>query len=50
MELPLLPYAPELNPVEHVWDDLREKCFHHKAFNSLDALEAELEDELTPGL
>jgi hypothetical protein len=23
--VPLLPYAPELNPVEHLWDELREK-------------------------
>ena len=22
----LPPYAPELNPVEHLWDELREKC------------------------
>ena len=26
--LPLPPYAPELNPVEHLWDELREKHFH----------------------
>ncbi|HBB16753.1 MAG TPA: hypothetical protein DCZ97_07010 [Syntrophus sp. (in: bacteria)] len=23
--LSLPPYSPELNPVEHIWDDLREK-------------------------
>ena len=40
--LPLPPYAPELNPVEHIWDELREKCFHNKVFNSLDALEDDL--------
>jgi hypothetical protein len=39
---PLPPYAPELNPVEHIWDELREKCFHNKVFNSLDALEDDL--------
>lgn len=44
--LRLPPYAPELNPVEHIWDELREKCFHNKVFNSLDALE----DELAMGL
>ena len=44
--LPLPPYAPELNPVEHIWDELREKCFHNKAFDSLDALE----DDLAIGL
>lgn len=32
------PYSPELNPVEHVWDDLREKHVHHRAFSSLDLL------------
>ena len=44
--LPLPPYAPELNPVEHIWDELREKCFHNKVFNSIDALE----DDLSMGL
>ena len=44
--LPLPPYAPELNPVEHIWDELREKCFHNKVFDSLDALE----DDLAMGL
>ncbi len=40
---PLPSYAPELNPVEHIWDELREKCFHNLAFDSLDALEDRLE-------
>jgi hypothetical protein len=44
--LPLPPYAPELNPVEHLWDELREKCFHNKVFSSIDALE----DDLALGL
>ena len=44
--LALPPYAPELNPVEHIWDELREKCFHNKAFASIDALE----DDLVMGL
>jgi transposase len=35
----LPPYSPELNPVEHLWDEIREKFFHNKVFNSLDALE-----------
>ena len=25
----LPPYSPELNPQEHIWDDLREKWFHN---------------------
>lgn len=44
--LPLPPYAPELNPVEHVWDELREKHFHNLVFDSLDALEDHLEASL----
>lgn len=40
--LPLPPYAPELNPVGHVWDELREKHFHNKVFDSLDAFENQL--------
>ena len=37
--LKLPPYAPELNPIEHVWDELREKYFHNQVFKSLQALE-----------
>lgn len=44
--LPLPPYAPELNPVEHVWDELREKCFHNLVFDSFNALENHLEEAL----
>lgn len=40
--LHLPPYAPELNPMEHVWDELREKFFHTLVFDSLDALENQL--------
>lgn len=42
----LPPYSPELNPVEHVWDDLREKHFHNHVFDSIDALENHLEHAL----
>lgn len=44
--LPLPPYAPELNPVEHLWDELREKAFHNRVFDSMDALEDHLEASL----
>jgi len=44
--LPLPPYAPELNPVEHLWDELREKYFGNVVFDSLDALESHLEVSL----
>ena len=42
----LPPYSPELNPQEHVWDELREKFFHNRAFESMDALEIQLENGL----
>ncbi|MBF0371330.1 MAG: IS630 family transposase [Magnetococcales bacterium] len=29
-------HSPELNPTEHIWEELREKHFHNKAFDSLD--------------
>jgi len=38
----LSPYSPELNPQEHIWDELREKWFHNIVFDSLDALEEQL--------
>lgn len=38
----LPPYSPELNPQEHVWDEIREKFFHNRAFHSLQALESQL--------
>jgi transposase len=41
--LRLPPYAPELNPVEHLWDELREKFFHNLVFDSLRAVENQLE-------
>jgi len=44
--LKLPPYAPELNPVEHLWDDLREKSFHNRVFDSIDVLEIHLEASL----
>ncbi len=47
MSLP--PYAPELNPVEHVWDELREKRFHNRVDALEDHLELALRDfELNP--
>ena len=40
--LALPPYSPELNPVENIWEELREKGFDNKVFHSLDALEEQL--------
>lgn len=42
----LPPYSPELNPTEHLWDDLREKYFHNRVFDSLDSVENNLESAL----
>ena len=38
----LPPYSPELNPQEHLWDELREKHFHNRVFDSIDTLENHL--------
>ena len=34
----LPPYSPELNPVEHLWDEIREKYFANRVFASLAAV------------
>ena len=44
--LPLLPYSPELNPVEHLWEYLRENYIGNQFFSSLDAVI----DQLNTGL
>jgi DDE superfamily endonuclease len=36
------PYSPEINPVEHIWDDIREKYVNNRRFSSLDALQERL--------
>jgi len=36
------PYSPEVNPVEHIWGELREKHFSNRIFPSLDALQDHL--------
>ena len=40
--LRLPPYSPELNPVENIWEELREKNLNNKVFADLDALEEQL--------
>lgn len=35
---PLLPYTPELNPIEMLWDEVREKGFRNEIFRSLEAV------------
>ncbi|HHG84530.1 MAG TPA: hypothetical protein ENJ82_07265 [Bacteroidetes bacterium] len=29
------PYSPEVNAVEHLWDEIREKYFHNLLFNTI---------------
>lgn len=31
-------YSPELNPVEHLWEEMREKWFANKTFESMSAV------------
>nr|WP_290225476.1 transposase [Trichocoleus desertorum] len=40
--LPQPAYSPELMPVEHIWEEMREKHFYNRIFHSLDAVEATL--------
>jgi transposase len=42
----LPPYSPQCNPVEHVWDEIREKWFANRVFHSMDAVEDTLMDAL----
>jgi transposase len=30
------PYSPEVNPTEHIWDELREKFLNNKIFDSIE--------------
>ncbi len=42
----LVPYSSELKPVENLWDELWEKSFHNRVFDSLGTLENHLEAAL----
>jgi len=44
--LRLPPYAPELNPQEHLWDELREKEFPNRVFSDLASVRSQLEKGL----
>jgi len=39
-------YAPELNPQEHIWDELREKEFPNRVFDDMDRVFRQLEEGL----
>jgi len=45
--IPQPAYSPELNPVEHIWDELREKYFHNRCFPSLECVTEALCQGLT---
>ena len=40
----LPPYSPQLNPVENIWDDMREKFFANTVFESMDAVENKISE------
>jgi hypothetical protein len=42
----LPPYAPELNPKENLWDEIREKIFKNYALKSIDAVRAKLKQAI----
>lgn len=42
----LPPYSPQLNPQENVWDEIREKNFPNRVYESMDAVK----EALTKGL
>jgi len=42
----LPPYSPQLNPAEHLWEEIREKWFTNLVFDSLDAVENHLAEAL----
>ena len=44
--IPQPPYSPELNPVEHIWEELRENGFYNHCYKSLDDVIQKLCDDL----
>jgi hypothetical protein len=44
--LALPPYSPQLNPAEHLWDEIREKWFGNLVFNTMEGVEDTLMDAL----
>ena len=42
--LPLPPYAPELNPIENIWDYLRGNKLSKRVWDSYDAIVAACKD------
>ena len=44
--LPLPAYSPELNPQEHLWEEIREKEFPNRVFDSLEGVKKQLKSGL----
>lgn len=44
--LSLPAYSPELNPQEHLWDEIREKEFPNRVFDSLEGVKKQLRSGL----
>lgn len=42
----LPPYSPELNPKENIWDEIREKIFKNYALQSMEAVNAKLNEAI----
>jgi transposase len=42
----LPPYSPQLNPVEHLWEEIREKWFANYVFKNMEAVEEALVEAL----
>ena len=42
----LPPYAPELNPKENLWEEIREKIFKNYALKSMDAVCQKLQEAI----
>lgn len=42
----LPPYCAEINPAEHLWEEMREKDFGNKVFHTMNAVEDQLVDSL----
>jgi len=40
--IPLPPWSPQLNPAEHLWDELREKWFANRLWLSMDQVDEQL--------
>ena len=45
--IPLPGYSPELNPEEHIWDEIREKAFPNLVLDKMDLVVERLKQELS---